>query len=152
MNKKYFVQLSGTQVAELKEVIKSTGKSKQLIRRANILLAANINGPNWTDEQISVAYHCSPRTVEKIRKRFVERGFENTLKHKVENTAGRPKKFSGRQEAAIIALRLGEPPEGYANWTLRLVAEKAVELEIVDSVSYEQVRRTLKKRLHEEKD
>ena len=62
MNKKYFVQLSDSQVAELKEVIKSVGKSKQLIRRANILLAANIDGPNWTDEQVSLAYHCSPRT------------------------------------------------------------------------------------------
>lgn len=152
MRKKYLVQLTDSQVAELQEVIKASDKGRQLVRRANILWAANTNGPNWTDKRIALAYHCSIEAVEKIRRRFVERGFEGTLKRKVGKRAGRPKEVSGRQEAEIIALRLGEPPRGFANWTLRLLAEKAVELEIVDSISHEQVRRTLKKRLHSEKD
>ena len=87
----------------------------------------------------------SDKTVEKIRQRLVERGFEDTL-HGLERAQPPVEKLlTGDQEARIIATRLGPPPKGYANWTLRLLARKVVELEIVDSVSYETVRRTLKK-------
>lgn len=150
MRKTFLVRLTTDQVAELKEVIKKQAGSHEMIRRANILLAANVEGLNWTDQRIAEAYHCTRQTVESVRKRFVENGFEATLRAR--KRVGRPKKLSGRQEAEVIALRLTEPPEGYSNWTLRLVAEKVVELEIVDSISHEQVRKTLKKRLNSPKD
>src|SRR5207247_10969470 len=106
---------------------------------------ANAEGLNWTDERIAEEFSCRTRTVEMIRQRLLERGFEETL-HRVERAQPPVEKLlTGEQEARIIAARLGPPPKGYANWTLRLLARKAVELEIVDSVSYETVRRTLKK-------
>jgi Homeodomain-like domain len=109
------------------------------------LLKADADGPNWTDERIAEAFACRTRTVEKIRQRLVERGFEETL-HRVERAQPPVQKLlSGQQEARIIATRLGPPPKGYANWSLRLLARRVVELEIVDAVSYETVRRTLKK-------
>jgi transposase len=150
MRKTFLVRLTAGQVAELKEVIVKQTGSHEMVRRANILLAANVDGMNWTDQRIAEAYHCTRQTVEKVRKRFVENGFEATLRAR--RRAGRPKKLSGRQEAEVIALRLTDPPKGYSSWTLRLVAEKAVELEIVDSLSHEQVRKTLKKRLNTPKD
>ena len=150
MRKKFFVRLTGDQVSELKEAINKQAGSNQMIRRAHILLAANEDGPNWNDQQIAEAYHCTCRTVENVRKRFVNRGFEATFRAR--RRTGRPKKLSGRQEAKIIALRLGDAPDGYSNWTLRLIAEKVVELEIADSISHEQVRKTLKKRLDSAKD
>ena len=86
------------------------------------------------------------KTVEMIRQRFVECGFQETLDGKKREKPPTEKLLDGEQEAKIIATRLGPPPKGYANWTLRLLARKVVELEIVDAVSYETVRRTLKKR------
>jgi hypothetical protein len=83
--------------------------------------------------------------VENIRQRLVTCGFDEALAGKKRATPPRPKLLDGKQEAKIIALRLGTPPAGYANWTLRLLAQKVVELEIVESVSYETVRQTLKK-------
>ncbi len=80
-----------------------------------------------------------------MRQRFVERGFEETLNGKKRDTPPIGKLLDGEQEAKIIALRLGDPPKGYGKWTLRLLARKVVELKIVDSISYQTVRRTLKK-------
>jgi Homeodomain-like domain len=115
------------------------------VRRAQILVKADADGPNWADERIAEAFSCRTRTVERLRQRFVEQGFEETL-HRVERKQPPVEKLlNGDQEARIIATRLGPPPKGYSNWTLRLLARKVVELEIVDSVSYETVRRTLKK-------
>ncbi len=85
------------------------------------------------------------RRFEGIRQRFVETGFQETLEGKKRADPPTPKLLDGEQEAKLIAMRLGPPPKGYANWTLRLLARKVVELEIVDAVSYETVRRTLKK-------
>jgi hypothetical protein len=121
-----------------------SGKN-QKVRRAQILLKVDADGPGWTDEKVADAFSCRVNTVGEIRQRLVERGFEQTLNGKVRDQPARPKCLDGKQEAKIIATRLGSPPEGYANWTLRLLARKVVELEIVDSVSYETVRRTLKK-------
>ena len=83
--------------------------------------------------------------MEKLRQRLVECGFDEALDGKKRATPPTEKMLDGHQESKIIATRLGSPPKGYANWTLRLLARKVVELEIVDSVSYETVRRTLKK-------
>ena len=129
----------------LRCVIKKLKGTGQKVRRAQILLKADADGPNWTDERIAEAFSCRTRTVERLRQRLVERGFDETL-HRVERAQPPVEKLlTGDQEARIIATRLGPPPKGYANWTLRLLARKVVELEIVDSVSHETVRRTLKK-------
>ena len=145
MQKRHVVRLTDQERSELRDVIKKLKGTGQKVRRAQILLKADADGPNWTDERIADAFSCRTRTVEKIRQRLVERGFEDTL-HGIERAQPAVEKLlTGDQEARIIATRLGRPPKGYANWTLRLLARKVVELEIVDSVSYETVRRTLKK-------
>ena len=145
MRKLYVVRLTDQERAELQSVVKKLKGTGQKVRRAQILLKADADGPSWTDERIAEAFSCRTRTVEKIRQRLVERGFEETL-HRIERAQPPVAKLlTGDQEARIIATRLGPPPKGYANWTLRLLARKVVELRIVDSVSYETVRRTLKK-------
>ena len=108
-------------------------------------LKADAEGPNWTDQRIAEAFGCRTQTVENIRQRLVERGFREALDGSKRETPPVEKLLDGEQEARIIATRLGSPPPGYANWTLRLLARKVVELGIVESVSYETVRRTLKK-------
>ena len=146
MEKKYIVRLSQEERDHLNEVIQKLSGSSQKVRRAQILLKADANGPAWTDAKIAEAFSCRTKTVENIRQRLVMDGFEQTLNGKKRASPPVKKLLSGDQEAQIIALRLGSPPKGYANWSLRLLADKAVELEIVDSISYETVRRTLKKR------
>ena len=145
MDKKYIVRLSDQEREQLKVVISKLSGSSQKVRRANILLMADTNGPAWTDHQIAAAYHCRTKTVENVRQRLIERGFEETLQGRKRDSPPRQKVLDGKQEAKIIATRLGSPPKGYANWTLRLLARKVVELEIVDSVSHQTVMRTLKK-------
>jgi hypothetical protein len=145
MRKLYVVRLTEPERAELQNVVKKLKGSGQKVRRAQILLKADADGPNWADERIAEAFSCRTRTVERLRQRFVEQGFEEAL-HRVERKQPPVAKLlTGDQEARIIATRLGVPPKGYNKWTLRLLARKVVELEIVDSVSYETVRRTLKK-------
>jgi hypothetical protein len=145
MQKKYIVRLSKKERNTLREVIKKLKGSGQKVRRAQILLKADADGPAWNDKRIAEAFGCRRQTVEGIRQRFVETGFQETLEGKKRADPPTPKLLDGKQEAKIIAMRLGPPPKGYANWTLRLLARKVVELEIVDAVSYETVRRTLKK-------
>ena len=145
MEKKYIVRLSDQEREQLKVVISKLSGSSQKVRRANILLMADTNGPAWTDHQIAAAYHCRTKTVENVRQRLIERGFEETLQGRKRDSLPRQKVLDGKQEAKVIATRLGSPPKGYANWTLCLLARKVVELEIVDSVSHQTVMRTLKK-------
>src|SRR5713101_5904576 len=145
MRKLYIVRLTKQERDEIRNVVKKLKGTGQKVRRAQILLKADADGPNWTDERIAEAFSCRTRTIEKIRQRLCEQGFDETL-HGVERAQPPVEKLlTGDQEARIIAMRLGPPPKGYANWTLRLLARKVVELQIVDSVSYETVRRTLKK-------
>lgn len=145
MQKKYIVRLSEEERNQLEEVIKSLSGSSQKVRRAQILLKADVEGPNWSDRRIAEAFNCRRRTVEKIRQRLVEQGFEIALNGKKRCHPPTDKLLDGEQEAQIIALRLGQPPAGYAHWSLRLLARKVVELEIVESISHETVRQTLKK-------
>ena len=145
MQKKYIVRLRDEERDTLKEVVKKLKGTSQKVRRAQILLKADANGPNWTDTRIADAFSCRTRTVENIRQRLVERGVEETLDGKKRATPPTEKLLDGKQEAKVIAMRLGPPPKGYANWSLRLLARKVVALEIVDSISHETVRRTLKK-------
>jgi hypothetical protein len=125
-------------------LIKKRRVASQKVRRAQVLVKADADGPNWTDVEIAEAFDCSIRAVEFIRERLVTEGFEIALNGKPKSRV-RGKTLDGEQEAKIIALRLGQPPKGFANWTLRLLAEQAVTLEIVESVSHETLRRTLKK-------
>ena len=145
MPKKYIVRLSPDERSQLQAVIKKLSGSSQKVRRAQILLKADAGGSNWTDEQIATAFCCRTKTVENIRKRLVERGFEETLNGSKRSSPSVAKLLDGQQEAQVIALRLGEPPKGYASWSLRLLARKVVELGIAESVSHETVRQTLKK-------
>ena len=145
MQKKYIVRLSKEERNTLRAIVKKFKGSSQKVRRAQILLKADADGPAWSDSRIAEAFGCRRQTVEMIRQRLVETGFQETLDGKKRTDPPTPKLLDGEQEAKIIATRLGPPPKGYANWTLRLLARKVVELQIVDAVSYETVRRTLKK-------
>lgn len=145
MPKKYIVRLTDQERSELNAVVKKLKGTSQKVRRAQILLKADADGPNWTDARIADAFACRTQTVEYIRQRLVERGFQETLDRVQRTQPPVEKLLDGEQEARIIATRLGSPPPGYANWTLRLLARKVVELEIAESVSYETVRRILKK-------
>ena len=144
MEKKYIVRLTDEERETLREVIKRLKGSSQKVRRAQVLLKADADGPAWTDHQIAEAFGCRTKTVENVRQRVLE-GFQVALEGKRPAAPPRQPVFDGEQQAKVIALRLGPPPRGFANWSLRLLAEKVVELEIVESVSHETVRRTLKK-------
>ncbi len=145
MQKRYVVRLTDQERSELRHVVKKLKGTGQKVQRAQILLKADADGSSWTDERIAEAFSCRTRTVERLRQRLVERGFDETLNRIDRAQPPVDKLLTGEQEARIIATRLGSPPKGYANWSLRLLARKVVELKIVDSVSYETVRRTLKK-------
>ena len=145
MPKKYVVRLTDVERQMLSQVVAKFKGSSQKVRRAQVLLKADADGPSWTDEKIVEAYGCRRQTVENIRQRFVTEGFELTLDGKPRPKPPSRKVLDGEQEAKVIAMRLGPPPAGFANWSLRLLAEQVVTLEIVESLSYETVRRTLKK-------
>jgi hypothetical protein len=145
MQKKYIVRLTDSERAILTEVAKKLKGSSQKVRRAQILLKADVDGPAWTDAKIAEAIGCRTQTVENIRERLVTEGFEVALNGKPREHPPRPNRLDGEQEAKVIAMRLGPPPKGFANWTLRLLAEQVVALEIVESISHETIRQTLKK-------
>ena len=145
MQKKYIVRLSDQERDVLREVVRRLKGTSQKVRRAQILLQADADGPGWTDRRIAEAFSCRTKTVENVRQRLVERGFEETLDGKKRVRPPTEKLLDGGQEAQVIATRLGPPPKGSGNWTLRLLARKVVELEIVPAVSRETIRRTLKK-------
>ena len=145
MPKKYVVRLSDAERSELALVVKKLKGSSQKVKRAQVLLKSDADGPGWTDAKIAEAYSCRTRTIEKLRQRLVERGFEETLHGKKRQAPPTEKRLNGEQEAKVIATRLGPPPKGFANWSLRLLARRVVALEIVGAISHETVRRTLKK-------
>ena len=145
MVKRYIVRLSAEERSLLRDIVKKLKGTSQKVRRANILLKADVDGPSWSDVKIAEALSCRTRTIENVRRRLVSEGLDAVLNRKKRETPPRPKILDGKQEAQVIALRLGKPPAGFANWTLRLLADHIVKLEIVDSISYETVRRTLKK-------
>lgn len=144
MNKKHIVTLTDQQREALTKIVKRLDGAPTKVRRAQILLKVDSGGSAWTDQQVAEAYFCRVQTVENIRKRFCLKGFDDTLSKKREHIPHGPR-LDGEQEAKVIALRLGAPPEGYANWSLRLLKDKVVEMGIVDSVCPETLRKTLKK-------
>jgi transposase len=145
MNKKYIVRLSDEERARCQGIIKTLKGSSQKFRRAQILLKADADGPGWPDTKIAEAFSCRVQTIENLRKRLVTEGFELALEGKKREEPPTPPKLDGEAEAKLIALRLGKPPAGYGHWTLQLLADELVALEVVDSISHETVRKTLKK-------
>ena len=145
MAKKYVVRLTESERIELALVVRKLAGTSQKVKRAMILLKADADGPGWTDEKLAEAFSCRTRTIEKLRQRLIERGFAETLHGKMRAAPPVAKKLDGKQEAQVIALRLGSPPKGFANWSLRLLAQQVVALEIVPAISHETVRRALKK-------
>ena len=145
MKKKYIVRLTEEERAICDATIKKEKGKSEKLRRATILLKANADGPAWDDAKISEAIGCRRQTVENVRQAFVLEGFEAALIRKKRATAPTPKLLDGAAEAKLIAMRLGKPPVGFGHWTLRLLADQMVELEIVDSISPETIRQTLKK-------
>ena len=146
MRKIYHVRLLGEERGYLEELVRSGKAAARTLMHARILLKADegIGGPAWNDEQIIEALEVSRSTVERVRTRCVEEGPDAALRPRP-SRALPLRKLDGAQEARLIAVACSPPPEGRKRWTLRLLADKAVELDIVDAVSYETVRRTLKK-------
>lgn len=145
MNKKYIVRLSDAERAQLTEL---TGKGKAAaykIRHAHILLKADAAGPAWTDARVAESFAVSVHTVWGVRQRFVEDGLEAALNRKPQAHPSRAPRLDGEGEARLMALRCSAPPDGHARWTLRLLADQAVALEIVEAISHETVRQVLKK-------
>ena len=145
MQKKYIVRLTKQERHILRDVNRGLKGSSMKVRRAQVLLKCDADGPNWSDQWIAEAFGCRTKTVENIRQRFVTEGFEETLHGKKPASPPRSKTLDGAQEAQVIAVRLAKPPKGYANWSLRLLADQVVELGIVEKISHETVRKTLKK-------
>ncbi len=145
MQRIHIVRLTEAERETLEQVVKKLKGTGQKVRRAQMLLKANADGPGWTDARIAEAFSCRRETAVRLRQRFVESGFQETLDGKKRAKPPTEKLLNGEEEAKVIATRLGPPPKGYANWTLRLLARKVIELGIVDEISYETVRRTLKK-------
>lgn len=144
MNKKYHVRLTDTQRQELQSLISAGQAPARRIARGRILLKVDENGPGFTDDQAAEACEVSSRTVARVRELFDTEGFERALyRKKPDRTYER--KIQGEEEAHLIALACSEPPEGRSRWSLRLLADKMVELGHVESVSYGTVRRALKK-------
>ena len=144
MLKKHIVRLTDEERKTLQEIVRKFKGTSQKVRRAQVLLKADADGPAWTDARIAEAYDCRTKTVENIRQRFVTEGFEVTLNGQVKKLPD-SHLLDGEKKAKLIAMRLGSPPAGFANWSLRLLAKQAVVLELVGSISHETVRRALKK-------
>jgi hypothetical protein len=145
MRKWYIVRLTKPERVELQSVVKKLKGTGPKVRRAQILLQADAHGPQWIDERIAAADAGRTRTVERLRQRFGEQGVAAALNRVARKHPPVEKRLTGDQEARSIATRLGPPPQGYNNGTLRLVARQVVALAIVDSVRDETVRRTRKK-------
>ncbi len=147
MKKKYPVILTGDEREELKRLIAAGSAPARKLTHARILLKADQSpeGPGWVDEQLADAVEVSQPTVARVRKQYFEEGLEAALNRRAPNREYH-RKLDGEQEARLIALACSEPPEGRARWSLRLLADKLVELEIVEEeVSYQTVGRILKK-------
>jgi len=145
MGKKYIVRLTKEERERLNGLVSKGRASARKIRRARVLLKVDADGPDWTDQQSADAFGMRANTVADIRQRFVEEGLDAALERKQPEEPPRRRKLDGAGEAQLIAVACGEAPEGRARWTLRLLAGQLVELAIVDEISYETVRRTLKK-------
>lgn len=143
-NTKDSVRLSEEERSQLTELTRKGKAAAYKIRHAHILLKADADGPAWTDEQIAASFSVSVNTVRGVRQRWVEPGLEAALNRQQQAHPSRTPCLDGEGEARLIALRCSAPPAGHARWTLRLLADQAVALDIVEAISQETVRQTLK--------
>jgi hypothetical protein len=145
--KKYKVTLTAEERQELHELISAGKSSAKKLAHARILLKADAapGGPAWPDPRNAEAAEVNVATVERVRRRFVEQGLEAALVRKQQDRPSRQRKLDGAAEARLVALACSSPPQGRACWTMQLLADRLVELEVVESVSDETVRRTLQK-------
>ena len=145
--KKYVVRLSEEERGRLEDFISKGKRAAHLVTRARILLKADVSeaGEGWSDSRIAEALDAGAATVERTRKLLVEEGFEAVLTRNYNPKSARPRIFDGEAEAKLIALTCGPAPEGFAKWSLRLLEEKVVELNIVEKASDNTIGRTLKK-------
>jgi len=145
--KKYKVTLTAEERQQLSDLITAGKGAARKLAHARVLLKADASpgGPAWTDERIADAVEVSRATVERVRQRFVEEGLDAALARKRPDRPNRAPVLDGAGEARLVALACSAPPEGRAAWTLQLLADRLVELEVVESISHETVRRVLKK-------
>ena len=146
MSKKYIVELTSLERYELQAMVKKGKAAAYKIKHAHILLNADQGpeGAGWKDAEIAKTFHCHVTTVENVRLRLVERGLDAAIE-RAKHKAYKPRKLDGRAEAQLVAMACSEAPQGRNKWTLRLLADKMVELKIVDSISYGTIRNVLKK-------
>lgn len=145
MNKKYILRLTREERSELNNLVKKGKTPAYRIKHANILLAVDADGPGWTDEKTAEAYRCNRNTVTNTRQRFVEQGFEAALDRKKQDEPSHKRLLDGEKEAHLIAIACSTPPIGRAKWTMQLLADKLIALDVVDTISDQTVCRTLKK-------
>lgn len=145
MNKTYIVRLTDAERQQLFQVTRTGTAAAYKLKHAHILLQVDATGPNRSDEHVASALHCHRNTVRNVRQRFVEHGLTAALERKPQAQPSRRRLLDGTQEAHLIALRCGPPPQGQARWTLQVLADTLVELKVVETISYETVRQTLKK-------
>src|SRR5260221_1877845 len=147
MHKRYVVNLDKDEGQQLSQLVKKEKVAAKKRTHAQVLLLADCGqyGPGWKDEAIAEACRVMVRTVENIRKRLVLEGLDSALNRKPQARLSRQKILDGEKEAKVVALCCGAKPSGHARWTLRLLAERVVELDIVESISHETVRQCLKK-------
>jgi transposase len=143
--KKYIVPLDDDERGRLQRLVRAGKAAAYKIRHANLLLMADADGPGWADERIAEGLGVSIGQIEHLRRRFVEQGIDACLERKKQERPSIEPKFDGEKEAKLIALACGKAPEGRERWSLRLLADRAVELRIVESTSHETVRQVLQK-------
>ena len=143
---KYVIELSNQEKVRLMEIVKKGSSPARTILRANILLASDKQNDRYmTVSEIANAYRTTPTTVQTVRASYCKKGFEATITRKKRETPPIPAKVTGEVEAHVIALACGQPPEGYSKWTLRLLANKTIELGYIESISHVTVSNILKK-------
>ena len=145
MNKKYIVRLTDDERVSLLELVNLGKTDAGRIKHANILLKVDADGPDWSDEDAANAFNCHKNTVANVRQRFVEQGLDAAVNRKKQEQPSRKRILDGQNEARLISLACSKPPKGRANWTMQLLADRLVELELVDSISAKTVERSLKK-------
>ena len=148
MAKRYVVKLNADERVEFERVVRKGMVAGWKIQRAHAILKCDQGpwGQGWSDERIAEAFGCTTRSLESWRKRAVVQGPLALLERKPRLSPPTPPKLDGEKEARLVALACSDPPEGYARWTLQLLAERLVQLEVVASISDETVRRALKKK------
>ncbi len=145
MNKRYVVRLTPPERKQLEGIVSKGKANARKIVHAQILLKVDSDGPRWTDEQAAEAFSVHLSSVRFVRERFVLEGLESALNRKKQVRPSRERKLDGASEARLLAVACSEPPEGRVRWTLRLLAGRLVELNVVEEICHETVRQALKK-------